>query len=442
MSPNSQSQEDRSDSLLQQEAMEPAPNGDCSRHPHPSSMNQIDLNTPPARPSVYRRESFLVQFATSNGPPQIVLLILLLALGFGSTIGVVPAVVTDRYARLNHGYADARNCADFGLGDIHKPQACLDGSADAQNASAVASLVSNVLTFITSSVVGSISDEKGRKGIMLIGIFLSTMSPLCLVLLQLIPTMTPSWLYAASAMTGLVNWIAVTLSALSDVMPPKWRSASFGMLLAGFSLGFALSPILALQLDHFHVSLLSLSMISIGFITTAFFFPETLPPETKAEAVRFRAAELLAAPTGWCHRAMWILLRPVREISILNRSKIFRLLSALAFFSGMVSSADQTLLIYYLEERLAFNDHDVAIMFMLTGILGILVQGVLIKPINDRLGERLVVVMAFFIGSLDNILYGLAKNKATIFVAISLSAFTGMAFPTISAIKANNVVRM
>ena len=38
------------------------------------------------------------------------------------------------------------------------------GSSDAQNASAAASFVSNGLTFVTSSLMGSISDEKGRRG--------------------------------------------------------------------------------------------------------------------------------------------------------------------------------------------------------------------------------------------------------------------------------------
>jgi len=419
----------RADPLLETPFHEEA----CTKH---LRMDQIDPNEPVLRRSIYRRESFLVQFATSKGPPQIVLLILLLALGFGSTIGVVPAVVADRYARLNHGFDADQNCADFGRGD--KPLECLNGSADAQNAAAFANLVSSTLTFITSSVVGSISDEKGRKGVMLIGIFLSTLTPLCLVLLQLIPTMSPTWYYSANAMTGLVNWIAVALSALSDVMPPKWRAASFGMILAGFSLGFALAPMLALMLDHFHVSLLSLSMITIGFFNTVVFFPETLPPETAAESARCRALELQTVGTGW-RRAFWTVQRPVRELSILNRNKLFRLLSSLAFFSGMVTSGDQTLLIYYVEERLDFNDHDIAIMFMLMGILGILVQGVFLKPINDCLGERLVIVFAFVVGALDNTLYGLAKNKITIFIAIGLSAFCGMAFPTISAIKANNV---
>ena len=41
-----------------------------------------------------RRESFLEEFTKADGPPQIVLFIMLVALAFGSTIGVVSCFVT------------------------------------------------------------------------------------------------------------------------------------------------------------------------------------------------------------------------------------------------------------------------------------------------------------------------------------------------------------
>jgi hypothetical protein len=74
----------------------------------------------------------------------------------------VPAVMTDRYARLNHDYSDQTYCADYSMND--KPKACLLGSADAQNAVAFEQLISNIFTFFTSSLIGSLSDEYGRKG--------------------------------------------------------------------------------------------------------------------------------------------------------------------------------------------------------------------------------------------------------------------------------------
>jgi DHA1 family tetracycline resistance protein-like MFS transporter len=269
------------------------------------------------------------------------------------------------------------------------------------------------------------------------GLSLSCLSPLFLVLIQLNPTMSPTWYYSAGTLTGLINWIAVALSALADVLPTEWRAAGFGLLLASFSLGFALSPILASLFNHFQVSVASFSVLMIAWLVTVCFLPETLPAATAKEAARVRA-EQVRSPTRW-GRTQHALLRPFREISILNRNSFFRLLSALAFFSGMVATADRTLLIYYVEERLAFNDHDVAIMFMLMGILGILVQGILIKPFNECFGERWVIVIAFLLGAVDNFMYGVAKSKSTIYIATIISSFCGMSFPTISAIKANNV---
>lgn len=151
----------RDGASLQQESisMEDTEEHFCDTHP---TMTELDPHEPVRRRSVYRRESFLVAFATSDGPPQIVILMLLLALGFGSTIGVVPAVMSDRYARLSHGYTDDKDCSSYGMDD--KPAACLAGSADAQNAAALSNLISNGLTFITSSLMGSISDEHGRRG--------------------------------------------------------------------------------------------------------------------------------------------------------------------------------------------------------------------------------------------------------------------------------------
>lgn len=133
------------------------------RHHHgPFHTDQFHDIEPLTNTRTLRRESFIVEFTKAKGPPQIIILIILLALGFGSTIGVVPSVMTDRYARLNHGYNLERNCADFAMGE--KPQECLDGSADAQNSVALEQMVSNTLTFFTSSLIGSLSDEYGRKG--------------------------------------------------------------------------------------------------------------------------------------------------------------------------------------------------------------------------------------------------------------------------------------
>lgn len=124
-----------------------------------TDVSRDDGAAPPPAPA---SRSFLLHLVRSSGPPQIIALCLLLALSFGSTIGVVPAVVEDRYARLRHGYEGAAACLE--LAREERPTECARGNEDAQNAAAVESFVSNALTFATSSLIGSISDERGRRG--------------------------------------------------------------------------------------------------------------------------------------------------------------------------------------------------------------------------------------------------------------------------------------
>jgi MFS family permease len=71
-------------------------------------------------------------------------------------------VATDRLARLHHGYTDKDDmeCSE----QIIKPKECLDASSEAQNYAATAFMISNTLTFLASPLMGSLSDEYGRRG--------------------------------------------------------------------------------------------------------------------------------------------------------------------------------------------------------------------------------------------------------------------------------------
>jgi fucose permease len=81
-------------------------------------------------------------------------------------------------------------------------------------------------------------------------------------------------------------------------------------------------------------------------------------------------------------------------------------------------------------------------MFLIMGFLGIFVQAVVLKFLNDAIGERHVVMLSFALGCIYNLMVGTATDKSAIFIAVCVSSFVGLAFPTISAIKANNVVRL
>jgi hypothetical protein len=136
-----------------------------SVHLRPGQIERLEsrrgLNENQSRIILERRKSFIVEFSQMNGPPQIALLMALLAIGYGSVMGITPAIMSDRFARINHNY-DGVKCDTFSSQDI-KPNECFLGNADAQAAASISNLISNTLTFCTASLMGSLSDEYGRK---------------------------------------------------------------------------------------------------------------------------------------------------------------------------------------------------------------------------------------------------------------------------------------
>ena len=277
-----------------------------------------------------------------------------------------------------------------------------------------------------------------KKALLVIGLCLSLVSPFILVLMQVNPDLNPFWYYAGGSLNGFINWSAIALSSLSDVVPPRWRAPSFGLYLTGFSLGFAFSPMLAVVFDHFGVSVFSFFLLFMTFFYVVLFYPETLPKDIALATLEKRRNESAKHDTI-LKKIMYSLKRPFHELSIINRNCLFRLLATLAFLSGVVASADQSLLIYYIEDRIGFRDADIGALFLILGIFGVLAQAFLLKPLNDRIGERSVLILAFTAGTITNILYGFARTKSVIFIGIAISSLLSLSFPTISAIKANNV---
>lgn len=311
---------------------------------------------------------------------------------------------------------------------------CSLGSDDAQSASATQSLFAHLLAFFTSSMIGSMSDARGRKGFLVVGLALSLSGPALLVAIQVNHSLNPFWYYASGCVSGIISWGAISLSCLSDVVPPQWRAPSYGVLLAGLFAGFALSPLIVIPLGRFHVSVFSLVLSVACFLYVVIFVPETLPVEVSGEALRRRKRESSGV--------IRVFVRPLRELSILNRNHLFRLLSMLAFLSGVIGAADQTLFLYYIENRFGFNDKDLALLLFLGGVLGIYVQVSLLKTLNERLGERCVLIIGFLGGAMQNVVYGLARYKWNIYAAFVFGPLHSMTFPVISAIKSNNVDKL
>jgi len=91
-----------------------------------------------------------------------------------------------------------------------------------------------------------------------------------------------------------------------------------------------------------------------------------------------------------------------------------------------------------IERELTLNDCD-TVLFSVIGFCGIFIQVVVLKIANDLMGERRVLIFSFAVGAMHAVLYAVATKKFLIYVAAALASLLMMSFPTISAIKSNNV---
>jgi hypothetical protein len=109
-----------------------------------------------------------------------------------------------------------------------------------------------------------------------------------------------------------------------------------------------------------------------------------------------------------------------------------------SFFSSMVYATDSNLLLFYIEDELDVRDKDIAQMFFVMGILGIMFQAFLLQPMTQCLGEKGLLVTSFLSGTLHNLLYGLARDKRCIYVALAFSQLTKTNYPILSSLASKD----
>ena len=362
---------------------------------------------------------FFRSFLKAKGVKSLVFATVLLALGSGCVVGVIPAQIADRYARLHHGYAGPP-CGSLQI----KPEECQAGTDDAQSASVWSNLALSLNALFFNPVVGSHSDQAGRRPMILASLFVLLLPQVSFLALITIPKFHPIWYYLSNSVVGAFNFISLGFAAFSDIMPESLRAQSYGLFFASFMGGYALSPSLPLILDHTQSSIVSLALIALAFFSALIFLPETLSNELRENARNSRRRESSDRDNTLY---LWnTLQRPFRELSILMKDKVLILLSAGSFFHSMVFASDSTLITLYIEEHLDVGDKDIASMFLMLGLVGMVLQGGAIQPLVQWMGEKRLLVATFACGTFHNMLYGMARRKSTIYVALMVAQFTNL----------------
>ncbi|MDZ4850499.1 MAG: TCR/Tet family MFS transporter [Pirellulaceae bacterium] len=262
--------------------------------------------------------------------------------------------------------------------------------------------------FFCAPILGSLSDQYGRRRVLLISCFGLGID---YVLMALAPNLT--WLFVGRIISGITAAGFGTAAAyIADVTVPEKRAAAFGLFGAAFGTGFVIGPALGGALGEFDIRLpfwvaaaLTLTNAAYGY----FILPESLALEHRK-------------PFSWARA------NPIGSLRLLQSQSGLLGLAMVYFLYQLAHQVLNNVFVLYTGHRYAWTPITVGLALGLVGTLNIVVQGGLVRPALKRFGEQWLLFIGLFCGVAGYALYGLADQSWKFWAATPI--FSLMAFFT------------
>jgi len=236
------------------------------------------------------------------------------------------------------------------------------------------------MQFLFAPLWGALSDRIGRRPVLLISLAGSTLSYLAFGLAD------SKWLLIGSrAMAGICAAnISAAQAYIADITPPEKRAQGMGMIGAAFGLGFTLGPplggIAAKYLGLSAPGFIAAAICGANLILAYWRLPESLPVER-----RQRGRPVSYSPIN-AHGMRQVFQSPI----------LILLVPTFFLITFAFSNFEQTFTLL-IQDRFG---HDTAeagfrggMALLWLGIVGVIVQGGLIRRLVPRYGERRLMLV-------------------------------------------------
>ncbi len=273
--------------------------------------------------------------------------------------------------------------------------------------------------FLFSPLLGALSDRYGRRPVILIALFGLAVDYL---IMAWAPTL--AWLWLGRITSGICGATYSTAGAyIADVTPPEKRAGAFGMIGAAWGLGFVLGPALGGVLGAHDPRLpfwVAGGLTIANALYGTFVLPESLPTERR-EGFRWSRAN----PIG-----SLVLLRSHPELFGLATVQLCYMLSHQVLPSVYV---------LYVGHRYGWSLERTSYTLALVGIASSIVQGGMIRPIVNRLGERSAALVGLGCAALSSLLYAAAGTGMLFLLGIPFGSLAGLYNPSAQTLMSRRV---
>ena len=276
-----------------------------------------------------------------------------------------------------------------------------------------------IMQFVMSPILGSLSDRFGRRPVLLLSLFGFGID---FLLLAFAPTL--SWLFAGRVLAGIMGASYTTASAyIADISNDDNRSKHFGMLGAAFGLGFIIGPGVGGLLAQWgvRVPFIACAVLSLlNWLYGYFILPESLPIE------RRRAFD-------------WKRANPIGAFINISRHKSILGFLIVFFLLYLGAQAVMTNWQYYTMLKFGWEEKAIGISIMTVGIIVALVQGVLVRVVNSRIGNSNAMLVGLTLYTIGMAGFGLAPTGTWMMVAILPYCLGGINGPAIQSLMTESV---
>ena len=263
---------------------------------------------------------------------------------------------------------------------------------------------------VAAPALGDLSDRYGRRPILIFSLAGTVVSFVMLAMAHNV-----MMLFAARIVDGLSGGnISTARAYVADVTAPKDRAKAYGLIGAAFGMGFILGPALSGVLAHISYTAPIWAAAGLTLIATAMAW--LWLPETVHQA---------HAGTG----------NPFHYLPDLWRRPLVRRILLIDFVYWFSFAIFQTTFALFASRRFHFDVPQTGYFFAAFGILGAIVQGGLIRPIVQRLGDKRTFLCGLAFGAAGLVAVAAAQTVTMLALAlVPLALGMGFGHPTMSSL--------
>jgi DHA1 family tetracycline resistance protein-like MFS transporter len=271
-----------------------------------------------------------------------------------------------------------------------------------------------VMQFLFGPVIGGLSDRFGRRPVLLIALVVMAFD---YVLMAVAGTI---WLLVIGRIIGGIT--AATQSTASaymaDISKPEDKSANFGLIGAAFGMGFVLGPLMGGLLAEYGTRAPFWAAAVLAGANAIFGYFAL--PETVTDQIRRPFSLRRANPLG--------AFKHIGQLPGLGR------LMGMSFIYGIAFFVYPSIWAYFGKLQFGWGPGMIGLSLGAFGIGIAIVQGVLIRPILARIGERNAVLLGLGVDVVAFVALGFVTNGWIALALTPLTALGSIAGPALQGI--------